>query len=798
MEKAVIVAVLALVLVSGVAAAAPSNVQVSPQVVWLDESNTFKVMYDCGANETGTSVYLTSTYGTTPCSTPVLESGKWASTCYLLQNNYGAYDVTVECSGGKSSNLTVSSGVVANKLFLTSSFSGPAYYYTKDIMSGVRVSFKLNNNPLGFQDSPSLNLYLVDSSGFPISLDMYPATYDYPDIVLSGRIPEIPAGTYDLKVVGTYQGHKKELVIPSAVNVKPSFSLEITSQTDFKISGASVVSVSLKASERNQPLKGLTEDNFILKIFDKDYDQVASLVPQEVSYDQATGNYVVKFSIPELLSNKYTGYIVLNYGGTTIQPDKYINIEVVVPFRGSFVDSRGNSLTGEIRLTNPEIGVFTIQPSASGTFESSVLPGNYTMEVSLPGFRAVMDGVLINSAVDEPFRFDVGSSGQQVTGIKTAKLVVFEFALPFTQAQVEIQYDDSLVYDEQKIEVYTCKNWNYGRRSCSGTWERVDSPRIDPVRNRVLFNTTHFSAFVVGERKHLYFSVDLQKKSFYRGEPVSITGKVVDESEAPVEDATVYYEFEGTNITGTGVTDAAGYFSILAYAPNSEGSFKLLLRAEKSPYVETEVSTILSVYSKAEATIRAPETVVADIGDKVNFSIEVTNTGQKDLGELKVSVSGMNSKWFDYTPEYLDIPVGETKKVVVTIRIDPEDCKVEECKNFYFLRVGVSNEAVSAEKTVTVKVSVPESQTKQTPGISISGNAVRQAGQWLAGLAIIGIFAAFVLFGKRRGSSQPSLRVKPKPSGDMPSIDRIRKIKTTLKVREDFKIDDRKFRFRRK
>lgn len=110
--------------------------------------------------------------------------------------------------------------------------------------------------------------------------------------------------------------------------------------------------------------------------------------------------------------------------------------------------------------------------------------------------------------------------------------------------------------------------------------------------------------------------------------------------------------------------------------------------------------------SEIEMTYYPTNLAVAQ-GSTKNFDIKVKNTGDTPESNIKLSISGINSSWYSYTPSNHDLISGiqGTFKVNLTI---PSDAEVKN----YDIIFKVDNGDVSDSKTSALKV-IPSEQEKE-------------------------------------------------------------------------------------
>jgi len=655
------------------------------------------------------------------------------------------------------------------------------------------VKFEKNGEVIKVSDNPKpeFSSYLGNNAMMtyqPISIG--------DEINITSGVPSIAPGSYNLKIIGKYGNHEKQLILPNFITVKSPISFNLISPvTTQKISGEGKISISFSAKYKGEIINDISSSNIDVDILNSDGDRVTSLVCDDPIFDASRGVYTTDVLIPELSYGEYYLKVGLTYNGDSITADRYVEIQFVIPFEGSIVDPKGHSIMTNIDVKNDNLGLIRTTTDSNGEFSTSLIPGTYDMTFDFPGMSANLYGVNISSPVENPIKYDEFTPNVDIPGLHTAKLVVFECALPFSKVVLNIPYDDSKVIDEQKIEVYTCHNWNFGRRACAGEWERIPDPKIDMVRNIVTVNMTHLSAFAIGERKSLYFSVDFPKDSFYMGEMFNVKGKVVDESGNPVKDAEISYWFDSES-PETSKTDEGGFFTANLEAPKKEGGTVLHLRAEKEPFIPSEISQVLNVYKKSEITVTVPDTFAVEFNKPISLNATIKNTGQTNLSTVEISIDGLKSSWYVIYPSIIDsLSPGESKEVEIKFNVPKSDCANEQCKTFYFVNVNAKSGETTSSGTITLKLSSMNEQEQtdlsqtQATGFSIkSAMDFLKSPYVLTPILILIIIAVFIYLIKQKEKSRYSnysTGYKKNYGARSNTVDKIHAIKSKLIVKTD-------------
>jgi hypothetical protein len=389
------------------------------------------------------------------------------------------------------------------------------------------------------------------------------------------------------------------------------------------------------------------------------------------------------------------------------------DIEFAILFADTVRTASGQYVDMSMKMTNLATGNFyEIRTGGTGSFSRLVLPGVYEIEMSLPEIHKLLlhDVEVIEDTFPNTITYDTFVGGN-IGGIDVAKIVVFEFALPFKRADVWLRYDDSKIADETQMQVFVCHNWNYGRRECPGEWATVPFS-INTVNNIVSFNVSELSAFIVGGRRSLGVTTTLSKTDYYLDEQITLTGSVIDNTEVAVGGATVSYKIRGTSKRGSVTTDANGNFIIGSLsAPSTPGSYTIELGIDKNPYVPVNVTKLIKVTRQKDFTLLAPDTHKIYLGKATTVNLTVYNSGQDNFSSISLYSSGISTKWYQMFPQKLnDVKKGERRNVELRIEVPREDCADNKCKLYYFINIDAEgDEDIEKSTSITLELSMNES-----------------------------------------------------------------------------------------
>ncbi len=290
-------------------------------------------------------------------------------------------------------------------------------------------------------------------------------------------------------------------------------------------------------------------------------------------------------------------------------------------------------------------------------------PDIYDIEITFPQSKIYLYGITISS-FDDPIKYKY-SDGISVPGIRNAGLFSYELAFSYVDIDIEMKYVEKNVLNEDNLKVFECSNWNSGKEICNTFWEEINS-EIDTVRNKIKIESVSLSAFVVGEIKSLNVDFSLDKEKYYLDDKITITGIVKDEDRKTVSNASIELYIENTQMSSKITTDENGIFSIETPAPENEGNYYLTLKAKKSPYKEFSGEKSFEVIKSKSVFIDFPDTIRIARGGNFTQEFSLTNNGQADLFDVKISLEGVPENYYNIISDKIDLKSEEKK----TLHID--------------------------------------------------------------------------------------------------------------------------------
>jgi hypothetical protein len=556
-------------------------------------------------------------------------------------------------------------------------------------------------------------------------------------------------GTYSLVVKANYD--RTSTISSSSIEVKNPIGFDVVSMDKTWIVSNDEITVTVKASEKGSPIQ-----------IKKEYlgFNVGSVNFDIISISQNGANFDVKIKAPNISPGSYELETNFNYGD--FSTTKTSSIVYVVPVSGKMVDINGGVLSTRVRFkSNGTDKEFTTDNS--GSYSGSLPPGTYDIQLSHTHTSLFLSNVTIDSNFDDPIKYYY-LTDTSIPGIKVAGFFVYEVALTYLEARIEMRYDESKVSDETKLNVYKCSNWNSGRKLCNSNWVKVNS-EIDTIRNVAKVRTTSLSAYAVGGESSIKVDFNLDKNYYYLDDVAEVKGLTQDDDRNTVGDVDVKLLGKNNKVYGTAKSDGNGIFSIKFDAPDQDGNYTITLAAEKQPYKSFSEAFSFEVVRSKRISLFSPETMKIARGENSTFEVSVMNTGQMDLHNLVISLSGIPKEYYDFSPTIDELKQNEERKVQIHFDIPKDASKTTYGCTF---KVGYDNVTFAQQLFgLTITESRDESQTQvqnNPPGTELTGNIILPEFTWEAVYVLIfGVFAiSLAYFLKKRKATKYSERYEVK------------------------------------
>lgn len=690
MKKIFLFALAIILILPNLALSSPviNEIKFSPSSeIWNEESLEMSV------NCTGTSVkavFVGNTGYTIYVENFTNESGLYKARIDPLywKNRQETFDVTVNCSD-ENETVQNTTSLKVSKFDVEISGIFPSTIYLGDTIE-IGVLVKRDDQAINSSDVK----FNITLDGVAQQPEIRPPYDPYGGWIIFFNSSEIknPIGTHELKINVAYDRVNSTVATSFTVNEPIQFSILSLSKSWVKPNDT--ITLTLQALDRGSIIP-LTKENLAIW-FDSTPADIVSISP--------SGNlFSVTILAPSLSSGSYTLKAFLSYQNYSYTSSSAI--AYIVPISGKFVDENDKAVSTRLSFFSDGVEKLRLYTDAAGAYSGSLPPGTYDVEIAFPQSTLRLYDAEIES-FEDPIRYYYFGS-IDLEGINVAGLFVYEVALPYYQASIEMKYDEKNVVNENLIKVYKCESWNSGKKECYGRWSEV-AASIDKIRNVVYVNTTSLSAYVIGTLKKLSIDFNLNKNVFYLKDLVKLRGMVVDEYRNPVSNASINMKIKNTNISAKTFSDENGLFTLEFLAPENEGNYSLILTAEKHPFLSFNSSFELKVVKSKEVSIVFPDTVRLKQGENLTQELSIVNTGQADLYNLNISLTGIPSEYYTLNEKIEKLEVGEKRKISIFF-IVPKNASTGTLS----ATLKVFNDEVSKEKIFGFTI-LEENKTAET------------------------------------------------------------------------------------
>jgi hypothetical protein len=686
--------------------------------LWIGESLSVKI--NCTDELNSISGVKLSAIGedgyTIPTKDLTFQSGLYTTTIESLYLSYpNKFSVNITCINNNSESVSQTQAFEVSSFTTIIPSITPSTIYLGDLIE-VDVVVKRNNEQIS--SGVSFIVKLNDSIVQPKVQPPYDPSKGW---IIYLDAPNI-SGQYSLAITTSYGRVSDTKTVSLTINEPILFSITGIDKT--LVRPNDTITLQLKALDRGNTIP-LTSSNVEI--------QVGSTKAEIKAITPVSNYYNLVITAPSLYPDNYKLTAYLYYKNYTYSDST--TISYIVPVSGKITDENGKGISTELKFLSGSTEKLRLYTDSSGAYSGYLPPGTYDLQITFPQSVLYLSSVNIRR-FEDPIRYYYSTS-VDIPGINLVGLYVYEVALPYSQATIEMKYDERNVLDESTIKVYKCEKWNNGKKICYGSWEEVTS-NVDTVRNLVSVTTSSLSAYALGTLKQLSVDFSLNKESFYLKDLIRISGIVLDESRNAVSNATVSISLKGTSINTTTTTDSNGIFQTEFIGPESEGSYALLLKAEKYPYISFNTSKELKFERSKEFSIVFPDTVRVAAGENFTQELDLINTGQSDLYSLQIFITGIPASYYRIEKTSEDLKVGETKKIKIYFSI-PSDAN----QTTLSASLTVFNDQMKKEKTFGFTVLASNKTVSQPTGIT--GKAVLPEIDWNVVFIILFALASFSL-----------------------------------------------------
>ncbi|MFB6077009.1 MAG: hypothetical protein ABEK12_02675, partial [Candidatus Nanohaloarchaea archaeon] len=251
-----------------------------------------------------------------------------------------------------------------------------------------------------------------------------------------------------------------------------------------------------------------------------------------------------------------------------------------------------------------------------------------------------------------------------------------------------------------------------------------------------------------------------------------------------VEGANVTVELvQGDKVfrTFSGETDAGGGFTVSGRVPATPGTYRLAIDVSKGGYDASTMRSdkTIDVSYETGMQIQAPDLPKITLGETTRIPIDIVNTGQADVEEFDLSVSGVDYATVTGVPDTL--PNGSTRTIIVKLSLPSDWCSRPCVTPQLTLRAS----GTAAGEDITARTSVPtrlpdrersdrNASSTQQNGTSPAGSAssgsmvpdvvtptanfIESQSDVNIALAVILLFGVLLALAVKRRNSGPDMR----------------------------------------
>lgn len=462
-------------------------------------------------------------------------------------------------------------------------------------------------------------------------------------------------GTYTLTINASYMG--KSLSSTKSIELKNPVEFNLLSVDKSEVFQKDNLTVSIKAVDKGNPIP-IQDLQLKIQIGNQQCDIIDSI--------QVGNNLNLIVSSPSLSPGSYNMSVKITYNDY-VWTSQSVNIDYGVTISVNMKDSNDKAVTAQFRFLLNGVEKRKFITDSSGSFSGYIPPGKYDVEMEFPNSKLILYGALIND-FDNPIKFDNPSTEVNIPGIGVGDIYVFEVALSYSSAYLELKYDSSKILNEDEITVYKCENWNFGRKICNSDW-KIISTDIDTIRDFIKINTSSLSTFLVGYKKSMTLDFSTDKSEYYLKDIMKVTGIVEDEDGKPVQDVQITASIQDTDISTSAKTDNNGVFAFEMQGPDKEDEYNIFITADKPPFTSVNSSKTIKFVRSSQLSVLVPESFQISQGKESIMWISLVNIGQVDFNTLTLKITGIPEEYYTLPMEISELKAGEEKRVAIDFKI---------------------------------------------------------------------------------------------------------------------------------
>jgi archaellum component FlaF (FlaF/FlaG flagellin family) len=681
MKKTILFSLFIFALILSTARAEDLGININPSDIWVGDSVTISCWYS------NVNLTLNKPYAFVE---QINQHILWTKNDFIKQNDtyfyttftphlLGSYKVV--CSNGTVNSSEASFKMSRLSFVITNS---PDVIYLGDKIIVHANVIKTADTDEMITNNVNFNVLLNDKS---VQTDN-DATYSLGTewIITTKEISstDFNPSNYTLKINAIYMGENNSST--KNIQIKNPVEFGLIDMDKKEVLPGDNITITLKSMEKGSPIP---LQNLQLKF------QISDKQCTILSTTQTGNNLAVIISAPSLSPGSYNMSIKIIHDDYIWEYNS-ITIDYGVPINVDMKDSSDKAVSVQFRFLIDGVEKKKFITGSDGSFSGYITPGTYDIELTTSNSKLTLYDVMINS-FDSPIKFDSPSSDVNIPGIGVGNIYIFEVALSYSSAYLELKYDSSKILNEDDITIYKCENWNFGRKICTGDWKTVNAV-TDTIRDFVKINTSSLSAFLIGYKKEMNLNFDTDKDEYYLSDVIKVNGIVEDEDNKPVSDVQITAIIPGTDISASGKTDNSGVFVFELIGPNQEGDYNIIVKGEKSPFSSVNASKVTKIVRSSKLSLLVPESVKINQGENYSMWFSIVNIGQIDFSDLKLSLSGIPEDYYTL-PEINELKAGEEKKISIDFKIPENAIKASHTGK---LRVNYNNTYLEEQFILTV------------------------------------------------------------------------------------------------
>lgn len=503
------------------------------------------------------------------------------------------------------------------------------------------------------------------------------------------------------------------------------------------------------------------EDDLRSEKYDSNDYTDMEILKQESPESSSDANYRVfvdEFSkLDNLRAGKYKFILEVKYDSK--KPEDLsrqfkvdeVRVDKSSEFSGLILNADGNGVKTFMELRGDDT-TQNVESTSDGFFSTEINQNSYNLDAQFydttddtsatPDAEASLNEITLDNADLGPGRSAINfhywnNPETSIEGLKPVNMMATKFGYPIEGGINELRMSfDSGELNPDDMKVYQCGEWNFEGEDCMSSWNQISNDNLginyatweaiidgnavneyDAEGDNILMG-----AYVIGTSSDLQLqqSISLESTDLTYNQGIGTSGVLVDETGDRVEDAKVTLSLKGTDQEWNTTTDSTGTFQFDNKVKAEPGNYVLELEAEKAPYnsFSTESSATVQVSYEKGIETEAPADQSIKQGEPTSVEFDVTNTGQTEVENLDVSVSGVKSQFIKSVNSVQTIESGDTETVTVHLEL-PEDYCSSRC--YPELNADIEGEAegqtVTASALLTTTLEpVQDNQENDTSG----------------------------------------------------------------------------------